>query len=185
MGSNSSLHILIIILLLVYGNAVRAQEKRQRLYHAWIHQDSQTKSKGILYHIGDSSLVLTSSFETQSINASQHHQVLYVNEISRIKLRRKGKIKRGLLTGFLCGGLPGAAIGFNVNKNIADATHHGAKDALIGSLFGGAIGMAVGGLIGIAKLKIPINGSQGWFDANREKLWRRSYKYYPEMTDDR
>lgn len=170
-------YCLTLFFLLKSANPTAAQEKRLKLYHAWVTRfEPNPKASGILYSSGDSTITLTSSFDPRTLGTDfSNHQQFYVNEIRYIKLRRKGKIRSGLLIGAICGAAVGAVLGFKYHGILADVTDPASKYVLEGTVIGGGIGGTIGTLIGLGKLKIPINGSQGWFDANYGTLWNRSY----------
>lgn len=160
------------------GNTVEAQQVNQRPNSAWVKSTSGAlKAKGILHHIGDSTLYLTSSLSRRDLmNGAAVLQPFEASKIKYIKLRRQGKLKSGILIGFLCGAATGAVIGYLYHGTWADITDTPAQFAMRGAVAGGLFGGALGGIIGLGKLNIPINGSQGWFDVNRGILCDRSYK---------
>jgi hypothetical protein len=168
---------LCIVLLLIENVAV-AQQVNHPPNSAWLKAtEGSLKAKGILYRIADSTLYLTSSLSRRDLmNGAAVLQPFEASKIKYIKLRRQGKVKSGILIGFLCGAATGAVIGYLYHGTWADITDTPAQFAMRGAVAGGLFGGALGGIIGLGKLNIPINGSQGWFDVNRGILRDRSFQ---------
>jgi|GEM_PF-2898431 len=131
------------------------QKKKNKDHITWVTLiDNSPKVKGYLRNVGDSLMIISnlSNYESQSIP---------INNIKEIKFRPKGSVEKGILFGalggFAVGGLLGLASGGS-SKGCYFLCFTAGEVALITGATLGVTGALVGGLLGSAKIKIPING---------------------------
>ena len=140
-------------------------------YKVWVTKmDKSSKAKGYITQIGDSSMIVTNLFTSDS-------KIINVNVMDEIKFKRKGSFGRGILYGALAGLTTGAIIGFASGDDSncfllcfsaeAKALFLGSALALPGAVIDGIIGHNM-------RIKIPIKGSQKAYDRQKEKL--KKYK---------
>lgn len=162
------LNVLLIITLGMTGT-IHAQKtsKKNRLYKTWVKKtDSKTRLVGILYQVEDNKLQISNSFEQKAYDLNQFdYQDVYAHEIEKIKLRRKGNIGRGALTGIVSGFVTGALIVGSAEEL-----------PLLGGILLGMAGGIVGAVLGSLQIRIPINGSQQNFNANKVRLQGYSFQ---------
>jgi len=104
---------------------------------------------------------------------------LHINDIETVKIRRKGRIGRGVLFGalggFALGGIIGLASGDDDPNNCFFCLSAGDK-ALLAGIPLSIVGAGLGALIGSLKVKIPINGNISNFNRNKSKLRKYTFK---------
>ena len=167
-----------VIILVVFCclSSIHAQEtiKKNKIYKTWVTLNSEPfKVKGFLYEVNDSSISVV-DFGMMKEYSTDRFQVanLHINDIEKIKTRRNNSIGRGILigaaTGFVVGGLIGLFDGDDPAGTLMAWTA-GEKAIMAGGTLsiGGAV---IGGLIGLLKVRIPIDGSMNKFNRNRNKL---------------
>jgi len=144
-----------------------AQGKNFRPYETWVSKlHGLPDAHGILYDVNDSSIVLTNSMKLSDFESSGYHSIT-IDQIDKIKIRRKGKLWRSALIGLSVGAVVGG---------VAGAGSFGGLQVAIG--FGG-LGAIVGTFIGLADKGISINGQKSNFKTNEDRLYRYSYKWGP------
>ena len=112
------IHVLFIIFLVMHANA---QEKatKKHMYKAWVKKtDRSSRLIGALYEVQDTKLLISNSLKLKDYDLNQfEYQDVYAHEIEKIKLRRKGKVGRGILMGAAFGLVTGAIIGKFVDSD--------------------------------------------------------------------
>jgi hypothetical protein len=143
--------------------------------------------------------VVPGFYGKQPISGDASQLTIPSQEIQQLRLRRKGRVGRGILTGATAGVVSGVIIGLasgddpdcDYNPNTlylpgqflvaafceGTSMTAGQKAVLAGAGLGLAGGL-VGGILGSIKIKIPINGSQNIFEANQARLKRYTGNNY-------
>ena len=146
-------------------------EKKGIPYKVWISKmDSKQILKGYLYKLSEDSITLVRSLVADRFQ--YNYQTIEIENVKTIKLRKKGKIIKGLiaggLTGFSVGGLIGLFSGddepgFVSFKAEQKAIFLGTTVAISGMIIGGGIAES-------KRIKIPINGSKSIYKEELTKL---------------
>lgn len=160
--------------------------KKPSIYKAWA-GNIDRKVVGALYEVTDSSLKISNSMNLAHYETGEFKYVdVYARDIETIKLRRKGRIGRGILIGAISGFFTGAIIGLIAGDDDCESEvglasffcHAFAttaeQKALSTGAFLGVTGGLVGAVVGSIKIKIPINGTPDNFASNRKRLMRLS-----------
>jgi hypothetical protein len=158
---------------------------------------SSPVTKGFLYEVKDSSLLIDDSFSEKRhyMDESVLTQV-DARSIDVIKLRKKGNQGTGILIGAVSGLLAAGAVDLIIYSNWqkAEGSNSLEKDlnymfvqapqfiAVIASTLGLlGTGIGIGAAVGSASIKIPIKGSQKLFDKNKYRLNDYAMKYNPDL----
>jgi len=152
------------------------------IYKAWT-SNIDRKLVGALYEVTDTGLKISNSMDFDNYATGDFQYVdIYARDIETIKLRKKGKIGRGILIGALSGFATGALIGLisgdddcESEVGLASAFCHifattAEQKAISNGVFLGVTGGLIGAVVGSIKIKIPINGAPEKFKANRDRL---------------
>jgi len=149
--------------------AQQNDNKRTTVYKAWIKLNKSPQIvKGVLYEIGDSSIVVAESIYSSTL------QEYRFNDIGLMKVRRGNSIRRGIYRG--------AGIGF-VSGIIASFSFVGDASVLTGPLYVmlgmtyGVVGAGLGAMAGTIKDRIPIKFSYENFEKYRGNLQDYSYRH--------
>jgi hypothetical protein len=193
----------IIILLINLSICLNAQDtiRKVKIYRTWVSKmDKTTKTKGVLYEVKDSSILVTNSLIPEDYLSNNFYTInihiieaieLHINNIETIKVRRKNSVGKGILIGLFSGFAAGALMGI-VDGD--DPYSRSSSGVFMGDLFQftaeekiillgtplAIIGAGIGAWIGSAKVIIPINGNIKVYKRNRKKLKKYSVKYYLE-----
>jgi len=177
----------ITIIALCFLNSVNAQDtiQKKKVYRTWISLNRESfKTKGFLYEIKDSSVLVSSSVVIQDYSTDRFSAFkLQINDIETIKIRGKNSIGNGVLIGAITGFIVGGLIGFISGNDppcpqgswICFRFTAGEKALLAGIplSIGGA---GIGALIGSVKIKIPISGSIDNYNKNKNTLTKYSLR---------
>ncbi len=157
--------VILLGLLLLFSPRLQSQNSKNKAHKVWISNVNNSKIiKGTLYEVNDESLLIMDKHSKEiTIDASK---------INIIKIRRKGKIGKGILIGSLTGLATGAIIGIVSGDDpdktvvagwpIGTYTVEGQKKGEKALIYGVLLGLAGGGagaLIASKREKIIINGS--------------------------
>ena len=191
--------VLICVILLGIPILSFAQEDtlpRSKIYRTWILNPVEFSTiKGTLYQVADSSVWVATSLNKYMISqkdlsaGSFNLSKANYNDIYIVKVQRHNNVYRKMLTFALVGASVGAIIGAIVYEPLPPYTpdpnstpsfamniyFSQAECAGIGAVAGGIYGVPVGILIGLIKIKIPINGNFDTFNQNKSKLKKYSY----------
>jgi hypothetical protein len=179
--------IRLIGILFIFTINLQAQNsKANTKYHkVWITKFDNTKNvRGILYEVSNKSLKILDNHSREIVIAA--------NTIETVKIRRKGKIGKGLLIGALAGAATGAIIGLasgDEPDKIVDGgwlfgtytaygTTAGEKAGMLGISLG-FFGGITGAILGTKKEKFQINGDIKKYEEHVKKL----QNYSPTRTD--
>ena len=178
--------VVISLTVLCCLSTVNAQDtiQKNKIYRAWISLSSEPfKTKGILYEIKDSSILVTSPafIKDYSMDRSEIVQ-LNITNIETIRIRRKNSIGKGVLigavTGFAVGGLIGLISGNDPpcdSQSFICLRYTAGEKALLAGIPLSAGGAGIGALIGSIKVQIPINGNINNYTKNKNKLTEYSF----------
>ena len=135
-------------ILLVFSVSLNAQNKKGKIkvHRAWVKLMDGTEVKGVLYAADSSGVKISSDISTNNINT------ISVNKIQEIRIRKKGKVGKGVLIGATLGAIIGLASG--------DDRYSKADGAIVW----GVIGAGVGALAGTSKKKIVVNGNAATYN---------------------
>lgn len=154
--------------------------KKERLkskYKFWISSmDNSSNFNGYLIEAKDSSMTISNQIIKNKSNIWT--QNIQANSIKKIEYRKDGRIGKGILfgalTGFALGALVGLVSGDDpcvANPGFLDILCFTAEEkALSTGMLLAIPGSLIGGLVGKAKVKIPINGNQNTYTRQRDKL---------------
>jgi hypothetical protein len=160
-------------------NNVGAQSASTKAKHRiWVNQTGVgDKYKGFLYMVKDSSIYMSPFLKNDdSALMGNNYQKIDYQQIDIIKIRRKGKVGRGMLIGSLLGFSIGSFIGLMSEDDTEGLIRFTKNEKFwISSISLGTHGMIIGAIIGSAKIKIPINGRKKRFIEEREKLRKYSF----------
>ena len=146
-------------------------QKKPVNYQAWVTSFHEFSTPCYLSSLEDSII----GFYTIAINETMYFRI---DEIHTLEFRKKGNVGTGAIfgaiTGFLVGGIIGIAQGDDPPGIFSFSAS--TKGLVLGavSILPGAL---IGGIIGTAKVKIPIYGSQKNYNAQRAQLEKYKYKY--------
>ncbi len=154
----------------LYPVGKKVKRKKKKNYNVWISSiDKSSKYKGYLRGIEDSTIVL--STHTNKFHNNYRTQHIDVNNIKTFKYRKKGKIGKSILYGALAGFTVGAVIGLSSGNDTSGLQLFNAGETAL--IYGALLtipGALIGGLIGVAKVKIPINGNHKTMKNQKGKL---------------
>ena len=168
--------LVALILLTITEATLKAQNKYFRPYETWVTKLNELpESYGILHDVNDSSIVLTNSMKLRNYKSSGYHSIS-IDQIDKIKLRRKGKLWRSALIGIGVGAVVGgliANLSYNDNAPCGWFCISRGANTAIGATGFGLLGGFVGTIVGLARISIPINGQKSNFKANEDRLYKR------------
>ncbi len=159
---------LMVLVLLFIAPGLHSQNKKEKIkvYKVWVTKIDGSNVKGFFYAADEQGITIS-----RSITLDESDLVLVeVENISLIKIRRKGAVGKGAGIGFLSGAAVGAIIGFAEGDDdpICSSFVFGtfcfegstAGEKAVGGAIGlGVIGSGVGAIVGTGKKKIPIDGN--------------------------
>jgi hypothetical protein len=155
--------------------------RKPRLYNTWIRTMDKNRMKNIyIYEINKEDITVVSKYVYEEHKSMREANLSHiaVGDIDVISFRKKGAIGQGAYIAGVLAFIPGFIVGIL----LAFGDYSG-DEMWMGILIGGAatttIGLAIGSVLGsIKKWRFPINGNQEYFDQVRQKLEKRSIKYY-------
>ena len=156
-------------------DSIQAKDSNQKIkiYRTWVSLKSDPyKIKGVLYEIKDSSIFISNSMVKKDYSIDRFEVVeIQINNILKIKIRRKNSMLNGIWIGALSGFVVGGVLGL-----MSDDSDYMSSEgmAIYGGAFFAGIGAGVGGLFGLLKIGIPINGSMDNYNRNKDKLKKYS-----------
>ena len=168
-------------------NTVNAQDTihKNKIYRTWISLNSEPfKTKGFLYDLKDSSILVTSSIAIQDYSVDRSGIVqLHINNIESIRTRRKNRVGKGVLigaiSGFAVGGLIGLISGDDPpcdSHSLICIRYTAGEKAILAGIPLSIGGAGIGALIGSVKVVIPINGSINNYNKKKDKLRGYTFK---------
>lgn len=157
--------VILLGLLLLFSSSLQSQNSNNKAHKVWISNVNNSKIiKGTLNEVNNESLIIMDKHSKEI--------TIDVSKINIIKIRRIGKIGKGILigslTGLATGGIIGIISGDDPDKTvdagwpIGTYTVEGQKKGEKALIYGVLLGLAGGGtgaLIASKREKIIINGS--------------------------
>ncbi len=152
-------HILLTILIAclanqsILGQTSKQIKKSKDHYKTWVTSiDNSPNIKGYLSEVGDSLIIISDglNYERQTID---------INNIKKIKFRKKGSVGRGMLIGALMGVFTGGISGYADGDDKKGFFRSREDKALMSGVALMVPGAIIGGIIGSVKIKIPFNGN--------------------------
>jgi len=147
--------IIILCLLLCYTTEIQAQRKNKKIkvYKAWVTMIDGSKPNrinGILYFADEDFIKVKYKISgVYSVNA------IDPRNIKKIKIRRKGKVGRGILIGAVTGIGVGAILGYSEKDQFF---HTKESNAAAYGVTLGLLGVPIGASISSGKKRFVING---------------------------
>lgn len=147
-----------------------------KIYKAWIIPNNPTfEVRGILYEIKDSSITLSNSSVIEDYYVKKIETFNFqISDIRTIKIRRTNNVVKGLwigaVSGFTVGTIWGAIYG-------ADEGNSAAGNTIIAATQLATFGAGIGTLIGLIKVRIPINGDMNTFNLHKKRLKKYSLQF--------
>ncbi len=180
-----------VLLLLLASSGIKAQQdsiQLQKFYHVWVIPTKGYKhTSGTLFRVGDSSILVSNSIRKKDYFRDNYYVTSFdVSTISALKVRRQG---RGFAV--LVGGVTGLAAGIAISAAYMDHLQNTMNP--VAYVFGGFIlgslpilvstGIGIGtGAIFAKKTVIPLEGSQVFFERNKQKLNSRALVFNPQAS---
>jgi hypothetical protein len=141
------------------------QKNVKSTFKAWVvPMDHLSVRTGYIKELNDSLIVISSV-------SGQETQYIEVSNVSDIKFRKKGKTAKGLFIGAALGAVTGALIGsatYDDDGFFGDSFR--GIYALGTGLIGAGAGGLIGGILGSAKINVPLNGNQKEYEKRRDEL---------------
>ena len=156
----------------------------KRLYKIWVKKpEFNNKIKAVLFDVNDSSITLSDAGNKRDYKHGKYNlSVFPTPELDMVKIRRNKNMNRCALIGTGTGFVLFGVLITSLYPSTSDDSHQRTEDNLITFVSAGAwgalFGAVTGAIIGSCKLKIPINGSQGKFNYQKEKLKSYSVRYF-------
>jgi hypothetical protein len=178
---------LLCWLILYAFNPCSAQEDslpaKKHVYKCWITSKDGHTTRGYLAALKRNAISLY-AYRNKTINTDSA-VTFAVARIARIRFQREGAVGKGAFIGFGIGAVAGAIIGYtscdeDVSTILGNCNKE--KDAATAGLTFGTAGSLLGAAFGSSKVKFRIDGSQGRYEVNRDKM--RHYVYDPRFTEE-
>ncbi|GHA74456.1 thiamine pyrophosphate-dependent enzyme [Pontibacter akesuensis] len=169
--------LLFLCLAVCTANAQNSDAKID--YQVWVHvKDNPRPLKGALIEVQDSAIRIVQRvyIRKNSIVSTNASMVVPVSSISKIQVRKKGKVARGVLLGALGGMAVGAIVGYASGDDTCPPGSwclfqlSAGDKAVIGGVTGIGPGMALGALASSGKKTTIINGDQTLYTNARHQL---------------
>ena len=147
----------MVLLLIAPGFYAQNKTKKVKVYKIWVTKMDGSTVNGFFYAADEQGITISKSKTLDESNLL----LVKAENISLIKLRRKGAVGKGAGIGFVSGAAFGAIIGYAAGddpENVWFSTTAKEK-AGGGAILFGALGSGVGALWGTGKKKIPIGGN--------------------------
>jgi hypothetical protein len=149
-----------------------------RTYVSWIYfMDTPYKVKGSLYEVGETTIAFIPYVTIKRGEITQvKPEILNVNQIDQIVIRRRGNLLKGGLIGAGLGVLLGVAIGFTAgddppcDNSLTCYQLTAGQKAFLAAVPCAGIGFGIGIALGSIKVKIKIGGDKNKFVERRGQL---------------
>jgi len=174
--------IVVIIIIVFYCGITYGQDSvvKKKIYKTWLSLENDTKLKGILYQVTDSSLIVSKSLVVSGrLSQSLNLEEIHFRDINFIYTKKKNATGNGALIGAGAGLLLGVVIGLSSGDDSGGFISFSAEEKamMTGSALA-ILGAGLGALVGSVKMTIPINGNHTKFNLNKGKLKAYSYCDY-------
>jgi hypothetical protein len=174
-------YIIIVFFCCISNSDAQKSNQRIKYYKTWVRYiDGSLKSKGILYELQDSAIIISNSLVVKNYPDGNYELTkINIQEIDKIRTRRTRNIGRGILVGAVSGIVIGGIIGLIDGDDPPDtwfAMTAGEK-AAGGGVILGVFGGVAGGLVGTIRVNFKINGNIHTYRSKKKKLQKYSLKY--------
>ena len=178
----NNLRLTLLAFLLLTFPVVKAQQPstvKKIIYKIKLLDINKKTITGYLKNINDSSLVYTNKKVHFSATENPTDKTISYNNITSIKLRRRGTTERGALIGAVSGFAVGASIALIEGDDPPDRWFHQTKGekvlnyGILSAATGSIVGMISGALI---KKNFTINGDKERFMAMKGEIFHKTYK---------
>lgn len=132
-----------------------------KIYQVWIKPlDNSATIKGVLYALNDSSIFISNSLLKKDYCSGNYWaKPILVKNVKTLKVRRKGSVGKGALTGILSGAITGIIVGFAAGDDPPGLFSYDASQKATWAGIGFAIiGVSVGAGIGSSSKNFQIEG---------------------------
>lgn len=156
--------------VVINNDTLTAQAKKDSLingygqYHIWMtNTNSSYKHRIQLLDVGEDHI------EIYQFNGLRK---VKLEELGSISYRENGAIGQGIFRGVIFGALIGGAIGYLSGDDEPSLFFNFTKEdkAFMFGFSGAAVGAVLGGVIGAARIRIPIEGQSELFKQEKEQL---------------
>lgn len=172
---NRTIQISLFLLVCISFHGILAQSpvlKKEKVYFTWVKSMNGSYTRAcFLTEAKDSSVSIMDrkKFEIKSVN---------IEDINYLNFRRKGSEINGFflgaLTGFVIGGFAGLVSGDDEPGWFSFTAE---EKAVILGVLGTAPGAIIGGIVGSAKVKIPIKGNYEKYKNQKKDIEQFRYSY--------
>jgi len=165
---------LVTLVCIFSGITAQGQDDSGRMvyYRTWVLMRGETDQvKGYLYDLKDSSLVVSRSVVIDYSPMDEFNfENIYYNDISSIKVRKKGRVWKSLVIGTGAGFAFGSLVGLIFAEDdpppqgfLQEIFWRSKEDKILMIGFTcSSAGLVTGGLIGSVKIDIPIAGNHNF-----------------------
>jgi len=168
--------ILSIVLIICTNSFAQNKSDKIKVYKAWVKLLDGSKAKGVLYAADSSGVKLSDGITSDNLNT------LSAEKIKEIRIRKKGRVGKGVWIGALSGATFGAIMGIASGDDEAGWFSFSKEEKAAMNAIGlGTLGAGIGALVATGKKKIIING-----DLNNYKIQLgliQSYSLNPNINN--
>ncbi len=152
-----TLLVAMVLLLIAPGIYAQNKTKKVKVYKIWITKMDGSKVRGFFYAADAQGVTISKSKTPDESNLLS----VEAENISLIKMRRKGAVGKGAGIGFLSGAAVGGIIGYAAGDAQEPGFFALTKETKAGgaAILFGLVGTGVGAIVGTGKKKIPIDGN--------------------------
>ena len=158
---NKSVLLLAIFAITCISAIAQKKKPIPKVYIARVAMIDNTRAKGVLYSVSDTTIVLIPLEKGRSILDGKDTVVIRTRYVKHINTKRKGSVGRGILIGIATGVVVGAIVGAVTYEECEGngCWDFGAGTSAAGGAIVGALpGAVLGGIIGSVPRTFKING---------------------------
>ena len=158
---NKSVLLLVLSALPCISAIAQKTKSNTKVFIARVAMIDNTRAKGVLYSVSDTTIVLIPLGKGRSILDGKDTVVIRTRYVKHIKTKRKGSVGRGILIGIATGVAVGAIVGAVTYEECegSGCWDFGAGTSAAGGAIVGALpGAVLGGIIGSVPRTFKING---------------------------
>jgi hypothetical protein len=156
---NKSVLLLVLSALPYISATAQKTKSNPKVFIARVAMIDNTRAKGVLYSVSDTTIVLIPLTKGTSILDGKDTVVIRTRDVKHIRIRRKAAVRRGMLIGLSTGVAVGAIVGAVTYDECEGVGCVGAGPTAAGVAILGALpGAVVGAIIGSYSRRFKING---------------------------